>query len=75
MIISECYELYLQIFKPLDLLDDKGDFSLVLVTIQELYHIAAGTVRQFKLYFSSIVPTLGYVMIIFTVFTLSSFSL
>ena len=35
--------LWLQIFKPVDLLDDKRDFTAVLVTVQELYHIAAGT--------------------------------
>ena len=73
MIILECYELYLQIFKPSDLLDDKGDFSAVLVTIQELYRIAAGTVRQFKLYFSSAIPTVEYVLIAFTIHHLRTF--
>jgi len=32
----------LQIFRPADLLDEKRDFASVLVTLQQLYNIAAG---------------------------------
>ena len=37
-----CTYTHVQIFKPADLVDDRRDFSTVLLTLQELYNIAAG---------------------------------
>ena len=33
---------YAQIFQPADLLDEKRNFANVLMTLQQLYNIAAG---------------------------------